>query len=141
MIEQARVNEVKGGIAVLGCKSSGSCKSCGGALCSTSERVFEATNDCGLEIGPGDLVDVYLSPGKTIAAGFMVLIVPLLLFIAAFLVVDRLSPGASEGTKALYGLIGFGAGFTLSWLYSRTRRKNSLPKILRVSRASLPRNG
>ena len=132
MIEQATVSEVRGQTIVLDCKRRGSCKSCGSAFCRTDTRSFEAANSRGLELSPGDVVDVYLAPGKTIAAGFMVLIVPLFLFVVAYLVVGRISPAASEGIRALFGLGGLGAGFGLSWLFSRTRGAAELPEIAAV---------
>jgi len=136
MIEQATVSEVRGQTVVLGCKRRGSCKSCGSAFCKTDTRSFEARNTRGYDLTPGDVVDVYLEPGKTIGAGFLVLIVPLLLFIAAFLVAGRIAPAASEGVKALFGLGGLAAGFGLSWLYSRSRGVEGLPEITKVTSLS-----
>lgn len=133
MTETATVNNIDGRTITVGCGGNESCKSCSSSLCNTpDQRVFEVTNTKGLDISVGDTVDVYLAPGKTVAAGFLVLIVPLILFIIGYSVGGRLLPAMSEGVHALFGLVGFAAGFGLSFLYSKKKRTSSLPEVLRV---------
>ena len=89
MVETGIVNSIDGNIVKMGCGPNEGCESCSSSFCSTDTRVFEAINTQGLDIGRGDTVDVYLAPGKTVAAGFLVLIVPLILFATGYLVTGR----------------------------------------------------
>lgn len=134
MVETGMVNSIEGNIVKMGCGPNEGCESCSSSFCSTDTRTFEAINPKGLEIDKGDTVDVYLAPGKTVAAGFLVLIVPLILFATGFLLTGRVAPEASEGVKALFGLMGLAAGFLASFLYSSKRRERSMPVIVAVRR-------
>lgn len=132
MVETGIVSSVDGKIVTMGCGPNEGCESCSSSFCSTDKRVFEAINSKDLKIGEGDTVDVYLAPGKTIAAGFLVLIVPLILFATGYLLTGRLSPESSEGIKALFGLIGLAVGFLTSFLYSSKRKEKSMPEIVAI---------
>lgn len=129
MVETGIVNSVNGSIAEIGCGPNEGCESCSSSFCSEEKRVFEAINSKGLELNTGDLVDVYLAPGKTVLAGFLVLIVPLILFGTGFLLAGSLINDATEGTQALFGLGGLAVGFYGSFAYSKKRREKSMPVI------------
>ena len=87
--------------AVLSCTSAG-CSSCAGnSFCNVKAHTYTALNPQKLELEPGDEVEVFLPPGKTIFSGFLVLIFPLILFIAGFLLTGALVEGAGEGLQAL----------------------------------------
>ena len=141
MIERAIVNEVQGDIVLLGCEPKGSCESCGSGFCSPRERIFKARNRHGLPLDSGDIVDVYLAPGKTVAAGFVVLMVPLLGFIFGFLAAGRLFAGASEAVKALTGLAGLALGFLVSWYYGKKRKSLDLPEVVALKSSSVLQDG
>ena len=132
MTETAIVSEINGKIVTIGCSRKGACKSCSSSFCASDQHMFEASNSRDLDIQIGDTVDVYLAPGKTVAAGFLVLIVPLILFIVGYSVGGRLFASSSEAIQALFGLAGFGTGFGLSFLYSRKKKATSMPEIMRV---------
>ncbi len=132
MTETAIVSNIDGKTVTIDCSSKGTCKSCSSSFCATDQRVFKASNSKGFDINVGDTVDVYLAPGKTIAAGFLVLIVPLILFMVGYSVSGRLFSATSEGIQALFGIIGLAAGFGLSFVYSKKKRASSMPEITRV---------
>ena len=134
MVETGIVNSIDGNVIKMGCGPNDGCESCSSSFCSTDTRVFEAVNPKGLDIDKGDTVDVYLAPGKTVAAGFLVLIVPLILFATGYLLTGKIVPEASEGIKALFGLTGLAAGFAASFLYSSKRREKSMPVIVAIRR-------
>jgi len=121
------------GKIVVGCSAeNGSCASCAGhAFCSVKGRSYEVSNPENLSLAPGDFVDIYLPPGRTILTGFLVLIVPLLLFLLFFILSGRLFDIRDEGIRALAGLAGMAAGFAGTFLYSRKNRRITLPVILR----------
>ena len=63
-------------------------------------------------------------------AAFLVLMVPLILFVGAFVAAGALGVG-SEPLKALAGLGGLAAGLGLAWLHGRTRA--NLPVVTAVA--------
>lgn len=132
MTEKATVITSDGVTALLGCSiDSQTCKSCAGSpFCNVRERTYEAVIDPGVSVSEGDPVRVYLPPGKTILAGFMVLILPLILFLLFFTAAGRFFGVAGEGLKALFGVFGLGLGFLISFLFSRVTRKKNMPRII-----------
>lgn len=123
-------------MVICGCSTS-ACKSCSGnSFCNIKEREIQAHLPQEIEAGVGDTVEIYLPPGKTILAGFMVMIFPLLLFGLLFFLTGRLWPGAGEGLQVIGGLLGLAGGFGLSWLYSQMTNAANLPRITGVVRRS-----
>jgi positive regulator of sigma E activity len=142
MVETAIVQSIDGEIIKMGCGDVEGCTTCSSSFCSAEKRVYEAVNPKDFDIGEGDLVDVYLSPGKTVAAGFLVLIVPLLLFMAGYLISGKLITTATEGIRAIFGLLGLSTGFALSFTYSKKRKTASMPAIVSVRQKKVtPANG
>lgn len=132
MTETTTVIEIHNQEVLLGCLTSG-CKSCAGSsFCNVSGKTFTALNTDGLSLKVGDLVDVYLPPGKTIISGFMILMVPLLLFLAGLLGVQYLVPGAGEGMQAVGGFVGLAAGFGVGFLFGQLKKKTYQPIITSV---------
>ncbi len=115
--------------AVLSCTSS-TCSSCAGnSFCNVKAHTYTALNPQKIEIKPGDEVEVFLPPGKTIFSGFLVLIFPLILFIAGFLLTGVFIDGAGEGIQALGGFLGLSAGFGLGFLFGRLKKRQFMPTI------------
>jgi sigma-E factor negative regulatory protein RseC len=132
MKDTATVQSVEGEMVKLICGANEACRSCkANSLCSSKSREVSAVNRKGLSISKGDTVEIFIPPGKTIFAGFVVLIFPLLTFILAFVVAGRLFPGVGEGLQALAGLGGLAAGFSLSFLYNGLTKKKNVPIITR----------
>ncbi len=134
MKEQAIVTKVEADSAELFCPGSEQCETCGGkGLCSISghKKGFTALNTKNIALDPGDTVEIYLPPGRTILAGFIVLILPLLMFIVFFLAAGRLYPESGEGGRAAAGVLGLAAGFFKAFLFSRIRSRKTMPVILR----------
>ncbi len=135
MTERARILSIKNNIAEVACEEAAGCKSCaGGAFCAVKSRQFEARLSAGIAgtLSEGDLVEILIPPGKTIFAGFMVLMVPLILFLCGFAAGKMLLPEAGEGIQALFALAGLGAGFLLAFAYNRLTGKKNLPLVTRV---------
>lgn len=132
MTEKATVLTHNGDKVLLGCSTeSAACKSCAGSpFCNVHDRTYEAILEPGVSVCEGEVVRVYLPPGRTIFAGFMVLIVPLLLFLLFFLSASRIFPEAGEGKKALLGILGLAAGFGISFLFSRVSKKKNMPRVI-----------
>ena len=132
MTETAIVQSIEGEVIKMGCSLAQGCSSCSSSFCSAEKRLFEAVNPKGFELEKVDLVEIYIPPGKAIAAGFLVLIVPLLLFAAAYLIAGRVVSDASEGFQALCGLTGLAAGFLVSFAYSKKKKSAGMPVIVSI---------
>ncbi len=128
MIEEAVVVRAEGERVVLACQSQG-CKSCSSFFCrGGTNREFEAKNPKGLPLKRADQVQFYVDPKGAIAAGFMVLVMPLLTFALAYFLVGLLNPGGSEQLKVLSGLGGLGGGFAVAYFFGR--RDNRYPVVV-----------
>jgi sigma-E factor negative regulatory protein RseC len=80
----------------------------------------------------GDKVEIYLPPGKAITAGFIALLVPILLFPVGYYLPTLITQSAGEGIKIISGLIGIGIGFLISRLFSKAKSKEYTPEVTRV---------
>jgi sigma-E factor negative regulatory protein RseC len=129
MYEQGTVTAVKGEIITIKCGKPEQCKSCSSSFCNVKTKNFRAFNRESLDLKEGDEVEVYVSPGKTIAYSFIVLIFPLLMFVAGYFISGTVFGVNSDPIKALFGLAGLAAGFILSFLFNSIRKNHNLPVI------------
>ena len=129
MIETGTITQIHDDIVVVACRTE-ACESCSGAFCKTEGRTFEAINGRDIKLQIGDQVEVYLPPGKTVVAGFMVLIVPLIFFGIGYTLAGRFSP--NEGMKALIGIISLALGFWLNFSIGKKRKRATLPEVVEV---------
>ncbi|MEW5814299.1 MAG: SoxR reducing system RseC family protein [Spirochaetota bacterium] len=131
MTETGKIIKIEGNRVTLGVCGEESCQACGGS-CSIKEkeRVFTALNSRDLSLQAGDEVEVYISAGKTLKASFMLLILPLLLFIIFYAGAGGIFKGASEAVKALGGVAGLASGFGINYLYKILRKQPDMPEII-----------
>ncbi len=129
MVEKARVLKSEGRIVTLSCGSP-ACGSCSGHFCNLRDRIFPALNSGNLPVKEGDIVDVFVAPGKAIVSGFIVLIMPLVLFAVAYWVTGRVSGGASDLVRVAFGLVGLACGFGLAYAVNRLRPEKDYPEII-----------
>ncbi|MCK5673268.1 MAG: SoxR reducing system RseC family protein [Spirochaetales bacterium] len=133
MTEQGKITDITGEEIILSCSSlTGGCKSCSGnSFCSTNGKVFSALNGENINLKSGDTVEIYLPPGQTIFAGFMVLIFPLLSFIVFYVAGSWLFNG-SEGLGVLSGVLGLAAGFGITFQYNKISKQKNTPQITKL---------
>ncbi|MFP4011452.1 MAG: SoxR reducing system RseC family protein, partial [Spirochaetaceae bacterium] len=137
MIERARVLSIDGDVVRLACTDDTACRSCSSSFCSIKQRQFNAENSRGLSLSPNDEVEVFIHPGKAVFAGFVVLILPLLLFVLGFVAAGPLLGLVSETARAGIGALALAIGFAGVFLRYRGGGKNALPTVVRrVSRVS-----
>lgn len=129
MYERGIVTSVEGDIVTIKCGKPGQCKACSSSFCNIKTREFRALNSSFLELKNGDEVEVYISPARTIAYSFMVLIFPLIMFIAGYYLANVFFGISSEGLRALAGLSGMAAGFILSFIFNYTQKNRNLPVV------------
>jgi sigma-E factor negative regulatory protein RseC len=133
LTERAIIREIHDDHVICGCSTS-ACKSCGGnSFCNIKAREIEAKLPSNLRASVGDTVEIFLPPGKTILAGFMVMILPLLLFALGFFLLGLGLPESGEGVRVLGGLAGLTLGFAISWLYARLTKTRDLPLITGIA--------
>lgn len=136
MTETATVKSVGTDTVSVVCKTAESCKGCSGLFCSADAHEIRTANPSALTVTPGDVVVIDIPPGRTVFQGFIVLILPLILFIVSFFIGGKVYPSASEAVKVLFGLFGLAAGFGFSFLYGKFRKDQSRPVILSVKKAA-----
>ena len=128
MTEQATILRVDGPKLLLQCTDQ-SCESCSSGFCSPKARTFDAMNSNGLELSPGDRVEVYISPARAIRASFIALILPLIALTGTFFVLRSLLPAASEMVHVLGSFAGLVLGFFVSYGLSRLMGSGDLPVV------------
>ncbi|MDD3823555.1 MAG: SoxR reducing system RseC family protein [Sphaerochaetaceae bacterium] len=133
MYEHASVVSIQpDGKITVACQTSG-CESCkAGAFCGTKGKTFVARNSAKTELSIGDTVELYLPPGRTILAGFIALLVPILLFPVGYYIPALVVPETSELFRVLTGIGGIAVGFLISRLFSRLKADEYTPQITRI---------
>ena len=135
MRQKGTIRELHDDHIVVGCGTTGGCQSCSSVFCSEKEgedeSVFQVSNPKGIDLNIGDDVEIFLDPRRTIAAGFLVLILPLILFGAGFLIASRYTD--LELVQALVGILGLGVGFFIGYLRKKASGDRDLPEIVSVA--------
>ncbi len=135
MYEMATVVSIKNNDHITVACNSSACESCAaGALCSTKGKTFTARNSGRNSVEKGDTVELYLPPGKTLLAGFVALMVPLLMFPVGYYIAVALLPDAGELVQILIGIGGIALGFLISGIFSKLRASQYTPEITKVIR-------
>lgn len=130
MIEKGKILNIKDKTVTLSCADlSGGCKSCkANSFCSVTNHTFDALNRRNIDLKSGDLVEIHLPTGRTIFSGFMVLILPLILFIIFYLAGSHFF-SLGEGISTLLGLVGLAAGFGITAFYNKINKLRNTPSI------------
>ncbi len=133
MTELGKITDINGEEIVLSCSSlSGGCKNCSGnSFCSANGKSFSALNEKHFNLKSGDTVEIYLPPGRTVFAGFMVLIFPLISFIG-FYGLSTAIFGNNEGIGVIFGILGLAAGFAVTFYYNKVNKKRNTPRITKL---------
>ena len=129
MVEKARVLKSEGRVVTLSCGSP-ACGSCSGHFCNLRDRIFPALNTANLPVKEGDIVDVFVAPGKAIVSGFIVLIMPLIFFALVYWASGRLLGDASDLVRVVFGLVGLVFGFAVAYVVNRLRPEKDYPEII-----------
>ncbi len=129
MIEKGTITKIENRLITVKAREHQGCRNCSSSFCSIQTREIQALNRDGLDLRPGDVVDLFLPSGKVVIAGFMVLIFPLLLFFAAYGLGGLLGI-ASDTARAFLGAAGLLAGISISYLLFRRNRERDYPIVL-----------
>ncbi|MCD4690641.1 SoxR reducing system RseC family protein [bacterium] len=107
MREIGRVATVKHDAAVVSMPMSGACERCGVCMVAGDGRnvLLLAKNE--VEAVEGDYVEIEISPGRVIAAAFIIYMIPVFLTIAGFVVGHWLSAGDESSTLPIVLAVAF----------------------------------
>lgn len=137
MYEQAAVVSITDTHTIKVSCDTQACQNCqAGSFCSTKGKTFVAHNKTGTNLAIGDTVELYLPPGKTIAAGFIALLVPILLFPVGYYLPSLFSQNASEYMRIISGIGGIAIGFLISRAFSKAKSKEYTPEITRIIKSA-----
>ena len=102
------------------------CENCAG--CGVQGTALTVRALCSIDVEPGDIVEVF-SGKQVLAFAALVYILPLVLFLAGYLIPS----GLSESVRYLFGGIGFALGLVLAVICDRmVRRKNTVTYQIRT---------
>lgn len=93
-------------------------------------RDFRALNSKQLDLKSGDMIEYYIPEGKTIFASFTVLILPLIIFLLTFILLENLGLSSVK----LKALISIAAMFSSFYIHKAVRKlgfRETLPTIIR----------
>ena len=121
------------GTVKMGCLSS-ACQGCKASMfCNNKDdNEFLALNPKGVEFNCGDLVELYMPPGRTILSTALVFALPLMLFPAGYFLLRAILPEASEMVHALGGFAAMAVSFGIAAVVSTVHKRSLMPTIVRV---------
>lgn len=130
MMETGVVRKIDKDIVTVECSPTPSCEGC--TVCSNTDgtRTLEARNKSGSLLREGDRVEVRVQASTAVRASFLVLILPLAMFVAAYFVVQQVLPASGEAPRVLAGIGGLAAGFALNFLFRGRHR--DLPEVVPI---------
>lgn len=133
MYEQASVISIqKDGKITVSCQTQ-SCANCkSSSFCGAKGKHFIAYNGTNTELSIGDNVELFLPPGKTVIAGFVALLLPVLLFPLGYYFPLLFTQQVHEGIQIIGGIGGIAIGFLISRIFSKTKAKEYTPEITRI---------
>ncbi len=145
MTETAKITKIEGNLVTVFCGngagsaaagSADSCATCGGASCLMKSRPYTARNSRGLDLKPGDEVEISVAPSRAVVAAIVVLGIPVASFALCWTVAMRLFVG--ELVPALAGFCGLVIGILPALVWKRFRRFDDMPEVSAVVESSDP---
>lgn len=131
MTETAKITSIDGDLVTVLCGpgqgSSLRCNTCGGESCALKARPYAARNVMGLELLPGDVVEISVAPSRALTAGLIVLGIPLAGFALFYAIASQLWQGDAAATLA--GFCGLLVGFLPALIWKRLRTTSDLPEV------------
>jgi positive regulator of sigma E activity len=134
LTETGVVKKIAEGVVTVECSPTPACEGCSACSSSDGGRTMEAVNRSGATVREGDVVEVVVSTSTAVRASFLVLLLPLALFVLLYFIVQKAAPVAPEGLRVAAGIGGLGAGFGLNLLLRGKHRE--LPEIVAVKPAA-----
>lgn len=117
---------------LVGC-STEACKSCKAEMfCNTkNDTSFLVKKPKNLSVQPGDWVELFMPPGKTVGSVSLVFALPLALFPVGYLLMKRFT-SANELINALAGFAAMAVAFCIAAIISVKNKRALMPEITKV---------
>lgn len=117
----------------MGCLTQ-ACQGCKAALfCNNKDQSeFQALNPQSVPVSQGDLVELFMPPGRTILSTILVFALPIALFPLGYLLCKFIWPTWSEVLHALGGLLAMALAFGISALVSIIHKRRLMPVVTRI---------
>jgi positive regulator of sigma E activity len=97
MKESGTVKDISGKIVVVDIPMHDGCQSCINGMCKDSRSALKTYNSGGIELSPGDQVEIELKSSEQVKVAFWVLGLPLVALFAGYGLGSLLFPSTSEG--------------------------------------------
>jgi len=126
LTEVGRVVSINADAAVVAMRRSQACEKCGLCLSSGDGRevLLLARNDAGA--GPGDAVEIEISPGRVLVAAFALYLLPVLMTILGFVAGNSIVGGSEESFLPIGLAVAFlVVSFVAVWLFDLKLRKTA----------------
>lgn len=95
------------------------------------EREFPLENPENFPVSSGDYVEIEQSPGHVVRTAFTLFILPLVMFLAVYLLSSALAPSI----QVVLSITAMAIGFLTPFLLRKLGKKDVLPHIVRVLQA------
>ncbi len=133
MVEKGIVQSLNGNWVTVQCTENPYCASCKACEAGKGkERILRVKNPGNVEISPGSIVEIYISPFTSVKVSFMVFIMPILFFFLFYFLSGAIISGANEKIQILSGFVGIIMAFLLNFIYGRVFKNADMPVISKV---------
>ena len=107
-------------------------ESCNKCSSKSKSREFYVQNTNNYEIKIGDKVEIFVPPGKVILSGFLLFIMPLLLFIIFYYASKFTLSNNNDIIPSIFGILGIASGFLINIIIKKIRKNSDLPDIIKI---------
>jgi sigma-E factor negative regulatory protein RseC len=131
MTEMGRIREIRGNSLTIIRENDVACFGCMNQECKVKEHTYSAENPTGLDLQPGQLVETEAA-ASAVKQGLIVLLPPILGFIAGYVLTGAIFPAAGDPARAAGGvLLLFVAAFAIYFIRRRFPPK-TIRRVIRV---------
>ncbi|MBN2737582.1 MAG: SoxR reducing system RseC family protein [Spirochaetales bacterium] len=131
MNEQGTINKIKGKIAEI-CINQECGQGCSHCGSHGKAITMKAENDQNLDIKIGDKVEIYAPESQAILVGFMIFILPLILFIGFYYLANMIFSDAADYVPVLSGFTGIAIAFLINLVAGKLKKSSGYPKIVKI---------
>lgn len=133
MRELAIVKELKGDVVLLEKARTEACSTCGSrsscSISSSDKKITIRALHNGVEVNPGDTVEIEMSDMSATKVSMIVYGIPLAVFLVTLIVMNMVLK--SEGLALVVAFASIAVVYALIALYDRKNREKLMPKIVR----------
>lgn len=133
MNEQGTVTKIDGASVTVRIDMEGGCAGCmNREACGLAGSEVGALDSDGRVRSVGERVEIEIPARAQAAGAFWLLVLPLIILAGGYVAGTRFFRSSGEGPAALLGIAGFAVGLGVAWMFLRSRRESSMPRVVRV---------